>query len=135
MSEVSPDASAEPTGRIQITAVPRGEAELWVRRAWLRVPELPCLPIMGRGRTEGALTRSEQVSCWTLLVPQDEALRLLAEYVPEAAVYWKCFGFPRDGKYFAFREDECRIISGVTMQAITVLDNMETGRWEVPGER
>ncbi|HVV15121.1 MAG TPA: hypothetical protein VHD55_01850 [Candidatus Paceibacterota bacterium] len=122
----------EASGRIRITKVPDGEAPLEVRQAWVGL-ELPCGPICGYGDEppKGVLSNEPiKKNMYGFDVPQREALEILEASSPEAAAWWRTHGFPEGNDYFVFDRHWAEIISGVTMQEITVWDNMETGRYQ-----
>jgi hypothetical protein len=120
----------EATGRIRITKVPDGEAPLEVRKAWVGL-ELPCGPICGYAAESGksVLSHEPTPNRYEVDVPQREALEILAAKDPQATAWWYAHGFPQGDDWFNFAREEVEIISGVTMQKVTVYDNMETGHW------
>jgi hypothetical protein len=119
----------EATGRIKIIHIPRGEAPLAIRRAWVGL-ELPCLPIMGypdRGvREKGVLTKEEVGrNVYGVSVPQEEAIAILAQRNSGAAAWWRSKGFPQKGAYFGFSQWEVEAVSGMRYQKIVhVTDEM-----------
>ncbi len=129
-----PNLESEATGRIRITKIPAGEAPSWIREAW---PDrvLPCLPHYGRAYGEpdrGVLSREpvgcEQCGRLSFLVPQAAALEVLAAECDEKVVaWWREQGYPKAGEFFAFGADEVEIISGVTRQAVTVVEDDDWG--------
>ncbi len=123
---------AEATGRIRITKVPAGEAPLEVRQAWVGL-ELPSKAICGYPpvqTTRGVLSDKLAPSRYEIAVPQHEALEILAERAPEAVAWWHAHGFPERDNWFTFAREEFEVLGGVTMQKVTIYDNMETGWWE-----
>ena len=110
-------------GRIRIVRVPAGEAPLFVRQVWVGL-ELPCDPYLGYpsgGMERGVLSGQESLfNRCGFSVPQDEALDILEAVSPPAAQWWKEHGFPREGQYFGFAQDEAEILSGVSLQQLTV---------------
>lgn len=122
---------ADATGRIKITKTPRGEAPLEVRQAWVGL-ELPCLPICGflDGQSYGVVTNTPLPNRFSFLVFQQDAVEILEKERPEASKWWKEQGYPHEGEFFSFVDDEATIISGVEIQKIEVWDDMETGRVE-----
>lgn len=106
-------------GQIKIIATPEGEAPLEVREAWIGLI-LPCHPILGYSEGDiGALSREPtERNRQVINVPQDEAIRILALFHPEAVQWWNDHGYPTQGGYFSFGEREVEIISGVTYQQI-----------------
>ena len=96
--------------RFRVTKVPRGGALKWVRVAWVGL-ELPCVGSMRNALTTEVGSRILELVTNGVLVPQREALRLLAEKSPEAAKWWRDAGFPDDlDQIFVFRPDEGTII-------------------------
>lgn len=120
----------EATGRIRITKVPDGEAPLEIRKAWVGL-ELPSHPICGYATEsgKGVLSNEPVQNRCEVDVPQREALEILAAKDPQAAAWWNAHGYPQGDRWFSFAREEVEIISGVTMQTVTVYDDMETGRW------
>ena len=122
--------STEDTGRIRVVKAPYGESDddLQIRRIWIGCV-LPCSPIMGYVPDERNLFSDKGMdkSRCGVSVPQKEALEILAAKSSTAGEYWKKLGFPHDGEFFFFAEDEIEIVSGVTYQSITeVTDEMRS---------
>lgn len=128
------------TGRIKITKTPEGEAPKWVRSAWVGLV-LPCAsrttctldPDTGRHDLRGVLSGKQVEPGIGFLVPTDLAVAALAKKNPRAAQWWRDHGYPQKGGAFHFRESEAEALEGV--QSGALVDDMETGRWEVPGMR
>ena len=128
------------TGRIRIVKLPRGEAPEWVRKAWIGI-ELLCYPhpnctinlITGKHDLVGALSGRPVAPYFGYDVPTTLAIRALARKNQKAAKWWREHGYPKE--YFDFHfEDECaEEMSGIKRSVL--VDDMETGRWEAPGER
>ena len=123
------------TGKIKIVQVPAGSAPKWVRRAWLGL-ELPCFPVAGLlgFRQEKDIRSGKPVndgkSRSVVVVPQDEALKILRAKNLKAADWWKSQGFPKTSgdKYFCFGESEVEFVSGVKYQKIEqFVGILETG--------
>ena len=111
----------EYTGRVRITRRPDGEAPEWVRQAWVDL-ELPCDSIVGYpdgGMDRGVITQAPVTQNESgVSVPQDLALAVLHETDPNAAAWWRAYGFPRPDEYFGFEEDEFEILEGVSHQRL-----------------
>lgn len=125
---------------IEIIKVPEGEAPEWVREAWVGLV-LPCDPYVGHGQEpeKGVLSLKECEGIhrkrYSYAVFQKDAIRILRNYSPNAAAWWRIKGFPRSTPgedKFGFAEDEARVVHGVVsrQQSGIVYDDMETGRWE-----
>jgi hypothetical protein len=112
----------ERNGYIRIVKTPAGEAPLEIRKAWVGLV-LPCDPFFGypdsadpeRGVVSG---KAELRNRPGFSVEQDAAIAILERHAPEAAEWWRGFGFPRSDCYFCFSESEAEIASGVTRQKI-----------------
>ena len=123
------------TGVVKIVQVPVGNAPEWVRQVWLGL-ELPCFPVAGLlGFRQEKEIRGEPMNCgrsrYVVVVPQDEALKILEAKNSKAADWWKSQGFPKTSgdKYFCFGESEVEFISGVKYQKIEqFLGILEVGR-------
>lgn len=114
---------AEPdTGLIKIIKTPAGEAPLEIREVWVDMI-LPCGPILGYsgGPECGVLSEESTQSRYSFSVPQEEAIAILERKSPETATWWREHGFPHDGQYFGFAEEEAEIIEGVTPQRIILV--------------
>ena len=109
----------EPTGRVRIIRRPDGEAPEWIRQAWVGL-ELPCDPVLGYpegGMDRGVITEMSVMQNQSgVSVPQDLALAVLQEADPNAAAWWRTYGFPRPDEYFGFEEGEIKILEGVSLQ-------------------
>jgi hypothetical protein len=112
-------------GRIRIVAVPMGEAPRWVREKWVGL-ELPLLVGSAHNvHTFGVLSgpRGFFSALWRLVtghstrrrgyaVEVDAAMSVLERAHPDAAAWWRTNAphlFTR-GRFFLFREEECRPI-------------------------
>lgn len=125
---------------IRITKVPAGEAPLWVREAWVGTV-IPCDPYFGYGDNpeKGVLSLKEndgvRRKLCSFAVLQEDAIGILRDYSPRAAMWWQIHGFPRDTPgedRFSFTEDEAEVAHGIVFrqQPGIVYDDMETGRME-----
>ena len=111
-------------GSVKITAVPAGEAPLWVRKSWFGLV-LPCEPIVGfSGEEKGALSGGKTENRYGFNVPQHKALEILGKQKPQAATWWKEHGFPQKDMFFVFDESEAEIIQGVRRQKLHVYDDV-----------
>ena len=110
-------------GRIRVVRVPVGEAPFSVRAAWVGL-ELPCDPYLGYpsgGMERGVLSGQESLfNRCGVSVPQEEAIAILEDISPRAAAWWRNHGFPRGDERFGFAADEIEVLSGVTLQQLTV---------------
>lgn len=115
-------------GLVRIVRTPAGEAPVSVRQAWVGLV-LPCASYLGvpdkkpfsRKAPERGVLTGKPVECGKcgrvgVSVPQNKALKILAEANPLAAKWWRDHGFPHRGEFFAFAKDEVEIVSGVKMQ-------------------
>ena len=121
----------EATGRIVIVSMPRGDAPVNIRRAWLN-KTVPCYSYVGMpaGMVKDVITsRSTRIERIGVLVPQNRALQVLRQYSRWAAMWWEDQGFPQVDGCFFFSEDEYRIQSGVDLTATRVLINNDIGHW------
>ena len=111
------------TGRIKIVRTPAGQAPEKIRRAWIGIT-LPCEPILGfsEGIELGAVTRKPVKKRYCFHVPQVPAIEALEQVAPNAANWWRRFGYPRANGWFTFGEDEAEIIYGVVPQQLILGD-------------
>lgn len=109
----------ESFGLIKIVKTPAGEAPLWVRQAWVGLV-LPCNPVLGsHGGERGVLSKLILFpNRCGYSVPQDQALMILEDKNFRISVWWKGKGFPHQGEYFVFSEEEAEMVRGVTPQKI-----------------
>lgn len=117
------------TGLIRIIKVPDGDPPLWVRQAWLHLI-LPCDPYLGfpEGGLERGIVSGKEVTHnrYGYSVPPEEALKILRQFKPKEADWWKDNVVFKPGDYLGFAEDEAEIISGVTRQRLVeVTDEMQ----------
>ena len=106
------------SGTIRITKVPRGEAPLWVREAWVGL-ELPCVETGTESQDTLSVVTREQVSALrprTWAVSQQQALWILYGRHYQAAAWWYKHGYPKACQVFSFAEDEAELISGSVAQ-------------------
>lgn len=112
---------SEATGLVRITKIPSGDAPESIRAAWVGLT-LPCYPIVGytEGLEIGALSGQPRAKKRnSVIVPQEEALRILEKQSPHAAKWWRDHGFPRAfTPNFSFGDDEVDFVSGVKYQKI-----------------
>ncbi len=98
--------------KIMIVKVPRGEAPEEIKKAWVGMV-LPCIgkfpPYGALGALSGKPAESYGLN---FLVHQDDALKVLHQKQPAAAKWWYAHGFPKDGRCFAFCEDEAVVLPG-----------------------
>lgn len=98
-------------GTITITSVPAGEAPLWVREAWVEL-KLPgvSLPLPAHIGEPFGILSSQPVETTGLVwvVPQREALDVLAQHNERAATWWRKHGFPRGDASFCFNLTEAK---------------------------
>ena len=106
---------------MKVTKIPRGEAPEEIRAAWVGLV-LPCYPTAGyitgaEIGLESGRVRKDRREC--VIVPQKEALKILADSHPAAARWWNDHGFPLSFlTNFSFGVDEVIIVSGVRLQKL-----------------
>lgn len=132
--------------RIRIKKVPHGEAPEWVRRAWVgcemecehECGHLPasCVGVLAQQPQKGPLTvrgflsLPQEVQIEGYSVPTAAALKVLEKKSKKAAKWFYDCGYPRAGRAFRFKTDECEVIEYLPEDAvgkIVVYDDMETG--------
>lgn len=105
----------ESTGLIEVVRIPRGDFPIWARAAWVNL-RLPCLPFMAfpEKRKDTFVGKPAQMCVW---VKTEDAIKALKDVDnQEALAFWEA-NAPA-GKYLLFREDEVKIIVGVTRQKV-----------------
>ena len=119
----------EATGRITVITTPSGEAPEEVRKAWVGLT-LPCYPVSQTSNLlMGVVSRGiRRERKEVVIVPQIDALAILAEHRPEAARWWRDNGYPMVTiRSFTFDLSAVSIVSGVRPQQITeVTDEMRS---------
>lgn len=118
-------------GRILIMQTPPGDAPEWVRVLWVGA-SLPC-EWKGVVGDHESLKGQALPSVAAYVVDQDAALKALGEKSPMAEKWWRDNGFPKPGKAFVFRKEDCHESKPVPQERILVADDMEMGFFELPG--
>ena len=122
----------EATGVIRIVQMPEGQAPDEIKMQWIGL-ELPCHPFEGypdQCMDEGVLDhnpveRNER----GFSVPQDKAIEALeAAGRTDAARWWRDRGFPIPDGLFGFDTPSAEIVSGVTSQVVTPMDDLDYPR-------
>ncbi len=95
-------------GKIEITAVPDGEAPLEIREQWvgLILPVVAITESIGMG----VVTKSDTDSNPAYMVLQEYAISALSKKSDKAARWWKKHGFPQQGEYFGFKVSQTKVI-------------------------
>ena len=95
---------------MRITSAPTGQAPLEIREKWIGV-EMPFLEVgMPTGSVRGVLDGKKVKPHKAFTVDQEAALKALRERSPEAADWWKDYGFPVEGAQFTFNAECAEII-------------------------
>lgn len=88
------------SGRIRIINPPRGNiAPYLIRQAWEQL-EVPCSPFLEIAERKGILQSRQPRHEWNYIIPQVQALSILAEHKPDAAKWWITNGYPKGEDYF-----------------------------------
>lgn len=120
------------SGLIRIIKVPEGQVPLWARQEWVGCT-LPCHPVIGvPDEMKGVVDGRPLCKRLGAQVPTNLGLLVLHRKSPAAANYFYSLKLDLKGHLFFLRE-EFEIVAGMRMQRIIVADNMETGRFELPG--
>lgn len=95
--------------RILIIKVPRGEAPLWVREAWLGMT----FECAGVSHSAAGVLSNEVVDHGQqgYQVSQAKACKALAAVQPNAAAWWNDHGYPSPGGKFVFYRDEVLVLT------------------------
>ncbi len=118
------------TGRVTVSKIPAGGAPEEIRAAWLGLT-LPCFAmagmLSGHEQRDAVTGEARERGRFCVIVPQGEALEILAKSNLKAAQWWRDRGYPLSiTSNFTFGLDEVTILSGVTLKpVIQVCDDMQ----------
>ncbi|MBM3271905.1 hypothetical protein FJY94_01305 [Candidatus Kaiserbacteria bacterium] len=119
--------------KVRIRSIPQGEAPEWVRTAWIGC-ELPCIPgTCGHVPVPvvGVATRGFRGSVAGFNVEQRVALETLDQHNPNAAAWFRDYGYPHEGDPPTPEADCCEVLEQTNLQAaqkIEMWDDMEGPR-------